>query len=167
MLETAETVATTMGKKQAMKIRKIVGRSPMPNQRMANGIHASGERLRKKLIAGKKAARARTWRPNHNPAGTPEKTDSANPVVTRKSDATRSSTNLPLLASSTNALATASGEGKTDWGKTFSSDNADQIRSAANSTSTGRRRAFEGDISAFIVEQMDQISMSLQWQLPQ
>ena len=31
----------------------------MPNQRIANGIQASGERLRKKLIAGRKAMRER------------------------------------------------------------------------------------------------------------
>ncbi len=48
------------GKTAAMKIRKIAGGSPMPSQRMANGIQASGDRLRKKLTSGSSAARARS-----------------------------------------------------------------------------------------------------------
>ena len=53
MLATAAIVAMTTGKNEAMKIKKIEGISPMPNHRMAKGIQASGERLRKKLTAGK------------------------------------------------------------------------------------------------------------------
>ena len=48
-------VESTIGKNAAMKIRKIAGGSPMPSQRIANGIHASGDRLRKKLTIGRNA----------------------------------------------------------------------------------------------------------------
>src|SRR5688500_7035029 len=138
MLATAPIVAITVGKKAAIKIRKIVGRSPTPNQRIANGIQASGERLRKKLIVGSSACRARALRPSHNPTGKPVKTESKNPVVTRNNDATRSSTTLPLRASSTKPFATANGDGKTDSGNTFSSDSTVQSSSAPSSTSAGR-----------------------------
>src|SRR5829696_41590 len=143
MLATALIVAITIVKKAAMKIRNMVGRSPTPNQRIANGIHASGERLRKKLTAGNSAARARALRPNHKPTGIPVKTESANPVVTRKSDATMSSNNLPLCASSRKPLATANGDGKTDSGKIFNSDRPVQIDSATSRTSRGRRLVLE------------------------
>ena len=51
MLATAAAVESTTGKKAAMKIRKMAGASPMPSQRIANGIHASGDRLRKKFTS--------------------------------------------------------------------------------------------------------------------
>jgi hypothetical protein len=58
MFATAALVERTMGKNAAMKIRKMAGGSPMPSQRMANGIHASGERLLKKFTIGRNASRA-------------------------------------------------------------------------------------------------------------
>ena len=58
MFATAALVESTMGKNAAMKIRKIAGGSPMPSQRIANGIQASGDRLLKKLTSGRNAARA-------------------------------------------------------------------------------------------------------------
>ena len=48
---------------------KIAGGSPMPNQMIANGIHAIGDSVRKKLIAGRSAARAATDRPRTSPSG--------------------------------------------------------------------------------------------------
>ena len=71
MLATAAAVESTTGKKAAMKIRKIAGGSPMPSQRMANGIHASGDRLRKKFTSGSSAARAVAECPSSRPAGMP------------------------------------------------------------------------------------------------
>ena len=79
MFATAALVESTMGKNAAMKIRKIAGGSPMPSQRIANGIHASGDRLLKKLTSGRKAARARAECPSSRPAGTPRTTASRNP----------------------------------------------------------------------------------------
>ena len=79
-----------------MKIRKIAGGSPMPSQRIANGIHASGDRLRKKLTSGRNAARARAECPSSRPAGTPRTTASRNPADTRNSDATASTSSRPL-----------------------------------------------------------------------
>ncbi len=43
MLEAAFAAARSRGKKQAIKMMKIAGRSPIPNQSMANGAQARGE----------------------------------------------------------------------------------------------------------------------------
>ena len=51
--------ASATGKKVDIKIKKIAGGSPIPNQRMANGIQARGERFRKKFTDGSSASRAR------------------------------------------------------------------------------------------------------------
>jgi len=59
MFATAAAVEKTIGKNAAMKMRKIAGASPMPSHRIANGIHASGDRLLKKLMSGSSASRAR------------------------------------------------------------------------------------------------------------
>jgi hypothetical protein len=48
---------------------KIAGGSPMPNQMIANGIHAIGDSVRKKFTHGKNAARAAAKRPSARPAG--------------------------------------------------------------------------------------------------
>src|SRR3712207_7086259 len=91
---------------------------------MANEIHASGERRRKKLPAGRRAARARALWPSHKPVGSPAATASTKPAVTRKSDATRSFKSRPVLSSSTKPRATATGEGKADSGKTPAAESA-------------------------------------------
>src|SRR6266478_2153597 len=67
-----------------------------------------------------------------------------NPVVTRKSEATRSLSNLPVRTSSPKPFATASGDGKTDAGKTCNSHRADQTAIARQRTSKGRRRVLVG-----------------------
>ena len=67
-------VESTTGKKAAMKMRKMAGGSPMPSQRMAKGIQARGERLRKKFTRGRKAWRPRAEWPSSRPAGTPSPT---------------------------------------------------------------------------------------------
>lgn len=148
MLATAAIVASTSGKKEAMKIKKTVGRSPMPNQSIANGIQANGERLRKKLISGRNAVRARAWFPNHKPTGMPVNTANPKPVVTRNSDATTSSIILPLRTSSTNPRRTDNGEGNTDSGNTLSNDMTSQISIATSKTRRGKTRSLEeGDLS--------------------
>src|SRR6266850_4731460 len=67
-----------------------------------------------------------------------------NPVVTRKSEATRSPGSRPVRTSSPNPRATASGDGKTDGGKTCNSHSADQTAMATKRTRKGSRRALEG-----------------------
>ena len=81
MLATAAQVESTTGKNAAMKIRKIAGGSPMPSQRIANGIQASGDRLRKKLTVGRNACRAHGERPSSRPDGTPSADGEAEPAA--------------------------------------------------------------------------------------
>ncbi len=116
MLATAAVVESTTGKKAAMKIRKTAGASPMPSQRIANGIHASGDRLRKKFTSGRNASRARAEWPSSRPAGTPRPTARKNPRPTRNSDAIASLTSLKFDSSATSPRATAHGVGKSDSG---------------------------------------------------
>lgn len=66
-----------------------------------------------------------------------------NPVVTRKSEATRSASRRPVRSSSPKPLATAIGEGKTDSGNTRNSQRADQTARANTSTTRGSRCVFE------------------------
>src|SRR5678815_6148165 len=134
MFATAAIVANTSGKNDAMKIRKSVGKSPMPNQRMAKGIHARGDRLRKKFISGRNAARARAWLPSQRPTGMPVKTANPNPVVTRNNEATMSSTNRPVRISSTKPRATSIGDGKTDAGNTPDNESAVHTNNAQSKT---------------------------------
>src|SRR6185436_15897929 len=155
MLATADSVATTTGKKQAMKMRKIAGRSPIPNQRIANGIQARGDKLRKKLSVGRNAKRERTWLPSHKPTGIPRRTASMNPVVTRKSEATRSAGKRPVRISSPRPFATAKGDGKTEGGKACKSHSADQIAIATMGTVKGRRTARKGDWFSVMVSKLD------------
>jgi hypothetical protein len=114
---TAFIAVTISGKSDARKIRKIAERSPTPNQRMAKGIQASGERLRKKLTAGSSAALAAAACPRKSPRGTLNTTASTNPMLTRKSDAMRSVQSLPVTISSRKPSRTSVGEGKADLGK--------------------------------------------------
>ena len=116
MLATAAVVERTTGKKAAMKMRNTAGGSPMPSQRIAKGIHASGERLRKKLTSGRKASRALAECPSSNPAGTPRPTARTNPRLTRNSDAMASLTSLKFDNSATRPCATAHGVGNSDSG---------------------------------------------------
>src|SRR5688572_19188025 len=134
-----------------MKIRKTVGRSPMPNQRIANGIQAKGERLRKKLITGRNAVRAREWWPNQSPAGIPANTARAKPVVTRNRDATTSSKSRPFRTSSTKPFATDAGDGKTDSGNNLKYETPAHSSNAASTTTNGRNRALEVIFSSVMV----------------
>src|SRR5687768_17222504 len=69
----------------------------------------------------------------------PSTTASMKPVVTRKSEATRSAGRRPVRTSSPSPFATAQGEGKTDGGKTCNNQSADQIAMATTSTIKGSR----------------------------
>src|SRR5262245_12165020 len=138
MPATAALVAKTIGKNAVMKIRKIDGTSPIPNHRIANGIQASGERLRKKLTAGRNARRTRTRSPSQSPTGMPSPTARPKPIVTRNSEATTSSKSDPRVAFSTNPRTTSSGDGKAVDGNTSNRDRAAQIASATSAIPAGR-----------------------------
>src|ERR1035438_8059471 len=112
MLATAAIVARTTGKNAARKMRKMVAASPTPNHRMANGIQASGDRLRKKFTIGSSARRAFKTCPSQRPAGRPNSTASAKPQLTRKRETTRSFGSRELRSSRPSARRTAQGEGK-------------------------------------------------------
>jgi hypothetical protein len=71
----------------------------MPNQMIANGIHAIGLSERKKLIHGMSAWRVDALRPTTSPSGTAETTPATKPHATRYSDAMMSSNNRPDLIS--------------------------------------------------------------------
>src|SRR3954454_8460687 len=92
-------------------MRKTADESPTPNQRTAKGIHASGERLRKKLTRGRKARRAAKCWPNQIPMGKAVKTASTNPMLTLKREVVISTNSRAVLISSTKPLATSCGEG--------------------------------------------------------
>jgi hypothetical protein len=63
----APAVASAIWKNVARKMMKIAGGSPMPNQMIANGIHAIGDSVRKKFTHGRSAARASAKRPSTRP----------------------------------------------------------------------------------------------------
>src|ERR1700761_6899788 len=111
IVATDDIIDSINGKKVAMKIRKMAGLSPIWNHRMANGIHASGERNRKKLSSGKKSLREAACCPSNRPTGIPSTADNKKPITTRHSDATTSSISLPDLISSSKLLKTSEGEG--------------------------------------------------------
>src|SRR5437763_2164241 len=67
---TAFIVASVSGRNEAEKISNMAERSPTPNQRMAMGIHASGEIGRSSCSSGLKAISPRRERPRATPAGT-------------------------------------------------------------------------------------------------
>ena len=83
------------GKNAVMKIRKMEGTSPMPNQRIAKGIQARGERLRKEIHRREKGE------PNPDAQTQPEADRDSerhrepNPIVTRNNEATMSSKSDP------------------------------------------------------------------------
>src|SRR5262250_1443116 len=112
MFATAAIVANATGKNADRKIKKIDDESPTPNHRIANGIHASGDRLRKKLMIGRKAKRAARRCPIHKPIGIPVATAITKPQLTRNSEVIRSLKRRPLLISSPKPCATATGDGK-------------------------------------------------------
>ncbi len=135
----------------AMKIRKMAGLSPMPNHRIANGIQARGERLRKKLIAGSIAVRARARWPSHKPRGMPAPVARANPAVTRKSEATTSLYSRPLPTSSRNPFATEIGDGKIESGKRRSQANSHQIAIMIEATRSGNNRVLSDTVVEVIL----------------
>ena len=146
-LADAAVVDRTTGKNADKKIRKTGEASPTPNQRMANGIQASGERLRKKLTIGKNAVRTSSFCPIHRPAGIPVSTASPNPQVTRKSDVTRSVKSWPLRISAADARTTANGEGKALSWKIPLRQTTVQIAIMPITTAKGRtkeRKALDG-----------------------
>src|SRR5450631_3205458 len=104
-------VANTTGKNADRKIRKIGEASPTPNHKIAKGIHANGERLRKKLTIGRNAFLASSPWPNQSPAGMPVITADAKPQVTRNIEVIRSVNKRPLTSSSRKARRTARGAG--------------------------------------------------------
>src|ERR1700683_4095927 len=104
-------VARTTGKNADRKMRKIGEASPTPNQRIAKGIHAKGERFRKKLTIGRNAVRTICFCPIQRPAGMPAATANPNPQVTRNSEVIRSVNRRPVRASSPNARRTSRGAG--------------------------------------------------------
>src|SRR5688500_559648 len=70
-LRTPFIVATTIGKNDARKIRKIGARLLTPNQITASGIQASGEIGRSIWISGFVARASALHQPRASPAGTP------------------------------------------------------------------------------------------------
>src|ERR1700694_2684509 len=99
MFCTAAIAETVIGKTLARKIRKIGAASLTPNQRMATGIHAIGEIGRRIWRMGLNAWKAREYQPSTRPVGTPIRTASVNPHVTRKRDATMYLNSNPFWAS--------------------------------------------------------------------
>ena len=71
MLRTPFAAAMTIGKSDAMKIRKIGAALPMPNQITASGIHASGEIGRSIWMSGLTARDSGGYQPSRNPSGMP------------------------------------------------------------------------------------------------
>src|SRR5579875_2299432 len=83
MAATAEATETAMGKNTDIKMRKMAGGSPTPNQVIAKPIQARGDRLRKKLMLGRRAVRTHGLWPSHRPMGMPRRTAMLNPAATR------------------------------------------------------------------------------------
>ena len=125
-----------------MKIRKIAGGSPMPSQRMANGIQASGERLRKKFTSGRNAWRAQRRVPEQEARRHAQEHGQEEPAR-RRGRATRSASSRrrPLRSSATRPRATASGWGNSDAGRRRATPRPPRRRRAApgrRGRSTGR-----------------------------
>ena len=139
---TADIIAKTSGKNAAIKMRKIAGLSPIWNHRMAKGIHASGERKRKKLSIGKKARLEAAFCPNHKPTGIASPADKKNPTATRHSDAMISLISLPAIISSLKLFNTSSGEGNAYDGKILKLQRAHQIKTIKASTTNGETADF-------------------------
>ena len=97
---TATIVASARGKNVAIKMRKMAGLSPIWNQRIAKGIHAKGERKRKKFSMGTNEWRALSFRPSQRPNGIPKKVATLNPMATRHNEAIMSFKSLPDATSS-------------------------------------------------------------------
>src|SRR5207253_6468831 len=85
-LRTPLTVETTIGKKDARKIRKIADWFPMPNQTIASGIQARGLIGRIIWMSGFTAAAALGYQPSARPAGIPNNSASKYPTPTRNSE---------------------------------------------------------------------------------
>src|SRR5580704_4794137 len=148
MFAAAAIVASTRGKNTDKKMRNVADASPTPNQRIANGIQASGDRLRKKLTTGRKAARAHAFCPIQRPIGIPVRAARRNPKVTRKSDVTRSVKRRPFRISSAKPRTTSSGAGKALAWNTPLAQTALHIAIRAATTSSGRPTA-ETNLVAF------------------
>ncbi len=104
---------------------------------MAKGIHASGDRKRKKLSSGKNALRPFTCWPSHKPAGIPNSAEIIKPIATRHIEAMISSINLPALNSSLKLAITAEGDGSAYDGKKFDMDTSCHISKATAKTIIG------------------------------
>src|SRR5216684_8680946 len=70
-LRTPLTVATTTGKNEARKIRKMAEALPIPNQTIARGIQASGLIGRMIWMRGFTAAAELGYQPRMSPVGIP------------------------------------------------------------------------------------------------
>ena len=137
MPATAAIVESAIVGSAAITIRKITAPCPMPIQKMANGIQASGERERKKFRSGKSARRAPSTVPRIIPSGTPAATLSAYPVATRDKDASVSCNKLPLANSSRKPVTNAAGVGKNCSDKYPRALASHQIRSKVPNVSDG------------------------------
>src|ERR1700691_764881 len=112
MVCTPAVVCTTIGKTDAMKIRKIGDALPTPNQRMAIGIQAMGEMGRRIWNTGFSVSNAPATHPIQRPAGTATRTASPKPTATRISEAPMSTHSVPSRASSKAPVSTCQGVGK-------------------------------------------------------
>src|SRR5574338_660897 len=117
MVATADMVASASGKKVAINIRNTAGLSPIWNQSMAKGIHARGDKKRKKFSMGTKAFLAYKCWPSHSPNGIPNAADSTKPIATRHKEAMISFIKRPARNSSLKLFITAAGDGMAYAGK--------------------------------------------------
>ena len=83
-----EHVKRAMGKNAARKIRKTAARSPPPSASVAAGSQAMGEMGRRHWITEFVSQDKRAKLPSASPNGMPSPAANANPVTTRKIDAT-------------------------------------------------------------------------------
>ena len=85
--------------------------SPIPNQRMLSGIHASGGIGRMNSRSGSTARRKPTDQPMPSPSGTPSSAATPTATSTRRRLSTMLTTSEPLASSSRAAENTAVGGG--------------------------------------------------------
>src|SRR4029453_18940217 len=78
--------ATTIGKNEARKIRKIAAVLLTPNSTIATGIHASGLIGLRNWITGFMARAADAYQPSASPTGMPTTSASEEPAATRTSE---------------------------------------------------------------------------------
>ena len=90
----------------------MAGKSPMPNHRIARGIHEIGEIVLKTCIKGENVFPVLLYQPKTIPMGIAQKAASKNPENTLIRLATTLFNSNPVVASSIIALPTTIGPGK-------------------------------------------------------